>query len=328
MTERIIRVLLIDDNEDDFILTQRLLRSARFDRFQVEWTPRFDEGLNAIKSRKHDAYLIDHRLGDRTGLDLIQAAVTAGCIAPMILLTGAGGDGLMLDALLAGASDYLDKNRLDEYLLEHSIRNAIDRALHFEELRKSEELFRALVENLSDGIKRLGQDGTILYVSRSTTGILGYQIDELIGRSIFEFIHPDDRPGAMRLFSECLNRPGAAITNQYRHRSADGGWKHLEVVTVNRLGEPAVRAVVATIRDISERKENERDLHERERQFRALFDAALDAMVLVGDDRRFLDANPAAAQLFRLPREQLTQQLIDRFCPPEFPVIEKWTEFI
>ncbi|HEV8124480.1 MAG TPA: response regulator [Gemmatimonadales bacterium] len=328
MTERFIRVLLIDDNEDDFVQTRRLLQSARFDRFQLEWTPRFDEGLNALKGQKFDAYLIDYRIGERAGLDLVRAAVAAGCVAPMILLTGANADGLTLDALLAGSSDYLDKTRLDEYALEHSLRGAIDRALHFEELQKSEERFRALVENLSDGIKRLGQDGTILYASRSTTAILGYQVEQLIGHSLFDFIHPEDRPGAMRLFSECLNRPGAAILSQYRHKSADGGWKHLEVVTVNRLGESAVRAVVATIRDISERKENERDLLERERQFRALFDAALDAMVLIGDDRRFLDANPAAAQLFRLPREQLIQQVIDRFCPPEFPVVERWTEFI
>ena len=328
MNERVIRVLLVDDNEDDYILTERLLRSARFDRFQLEWTAKFDAGLEALRSQKYDAYLIDHRLGDRTGLDLIRAAVASGCVAPMILLTGSGDDGLVLDALLAGSADYLDKNRLDEYLLEHSIRTAIDRVLHLEELRKSEERFRALVENLSDGITRLGRDGTILYVSRSTTAILGFQVEELIGHSVFDFIHPDDRPVAMRLFSESLNRPGTAISNECRYRGTDGSWKPLEVVTVNRLGDSAVRAVVATIRDISERKENERDLHERERQFRALFDSALDAMVLVGDDRRFLDANSAASQLFRMSREQLLQQLIDRFCPPDFPVTEKWTDFI
>jgi CheY-like chemotaxis protein len=160
MTERFIRVLLIDDNEDDFVQTRRLLQSARFDRFQLEWTPRFDEGLDALKGQKFDAYLIDYRIGERAGLDLVRAAVAAGCVAPMILLTGANADGLTLDALLAGSSDYLDKTRLDEYALEHSLRGAIDRALHFEELQKSEERFRALVENLSDGIKRLGQDGT------------------------------------------------------------------------------------------------------------------------------------------------------------------------
>ncbi|MEP7327063.1 MAG: response regulator [Gemmatimonadota bacterium] len=328
MTQRVIRVLLIDENEDDFILTRRLLGSARFDRFQLERATRYEDGLEAVRAQTHDAYLIDHRLGNREGLELVRAAAALGSAATMIFLTGPGDDNLGLEALLAGCSDYLDKSRLDEYLLEHTLRSAVDHALHFDEIRKSEERFRALVENLSDGIERLGQDGTVLYASRSATAILGYQVDELIGHRIFDFIHPEDRPGAMRLFSEGLNRPGTTVTGEYRHRNRDGSWKHLEVITVNRLGESAVLAVVATIRDISDRKENERDLQERERQFRALFDSALDAMVLVSDDRRFLDANPAAALLFRLPKEQLVQQVIDRFCPPGFLVIEKWTEFI
>jgi PAS domain S-box-containing protein len=328
MTGRQIRVLLVDDNEDDFVLTQRLLRSAKFEQFQLDWIPRFDEGIAAVRSQQHDAYLIDQWLDGHTGLELVRQAAREGCKAPMILLTGKGDDDLLLDALLAGSADYLDKTRLDGYLLERAIRHAIDRNQHFEELRKSEERFRALVENLSDGISLLGHDGVILYVSRSMTTMLDYQLRDLIGHNFFEFIHPDDKPRAMRHFSESLTRPGVAITTEARCRIADGGWTAVEVVTVNRLADQAVRAVVTTLRDISERKESERGLHERERQFRALFDSALDAMVLLGDDRRFLDANPAAFHLFRLTREQLVQQSLDRYFPSDIPVEQYWTDFI
>jgi two-component system, cell cycle sensor histidine kinase and response regulator CckA len=321
-------VLLVDDSEDDFVLVRRVLEDARFDEFKLEWTPHYAEGLAAIRSQSHDAYLVDHRLKEKTGLELVREALRSRVAAPIILLTGYGDDDLHLDALLAGSADYLDKNRLDGPLLERSIRHAIDRNQHFEQLRRSEERFRVLVENLSDGITMLARDGTLLYTSRSTSSIIGFDTDELVGRRLFEFIHPEDVADAMRLFSECLARPGVPISSEYRYRTKEGAWRHIESVTVNRMEDSAVRAVVTTIRDVSARKLTEKDLIERERQFRALFDSALDAMVLVGDSRNFLDANPAACLLFNMGRERLLSQMIDRFCPPELAVAERWTEFI
>jgi PAS domain S-box-containing protein len=328
MADSALRVLLVDDSKEDFELTRRMLAGARFDRFVLDWVAGYDEALEAIRSRSHDAYLIDHRLQNRSGLDLLRDAARAGTGAPMILFTGHGDDGVHLDALLAGSADYLDKNRLDATLLERTIRHAIDRTQQFIQLRRSEERFRLLVENLSDGIILLARDGTLLYASRSTTDILGYTADRLVGHRFFDLIHPEDRPTAMRIFSESLARPGTPLPSENRFQTGDGAWRHIEALTVNRLDESAVRAVVTTIRDVTARKESEKGLHQRERQFRALFDSALDAMVLVGDDRAFLDANPAAYQLFGMSRERLLAQVIDRFCPPEFPVAERWTEFV
>ena len=328
MGDPALRVLLIDDNKDDFTLTQRALAGARFEKFHLDWTQDYDEGLAAIRAQSHDAYLIDNIIRSRSGLELIREAIRSGMVAPMILLTGQGDDGVHLDALLAGSADYLDKNRLDGPLLEHTIRHAIDRSRQLIQLQASEERFRVLVENLSDGITMLARDGTLLYASRSTSDILGFAPDELVGHKLFSFIHPEDVPAAMRLFSESLAKPKQPISSEHRYRTRDGSWRHIEALTVNRLEESAVRAVVATIRDVTSRKETEKGLFERERQFRALFDSALDAMVLVGDDRAFLDANPAAGQLFSMTRERLLTQVIDRFCPPDYAIAERWTEFV
>ena len=328
MAHPTLRILLVDDSKDDFELTRRVLAGARFEKFSVDWVEDYAEALAAIRSQRHDAYLIDHKLKTRSGLDLVREAARSGVIAPMILFTGQGDDGIHLDALLAGSADYIDKSNLDSSLLERTIRHAIDRTQQFLQLRRSEERFRVLVENLSDGILTLARDGTLLYASPSISDILGFSADQLVGRRIFDFVHPEDRPTAMRIFSECLAKPDLAIASESRYQTRDGSFRHIEALTVNRLEESAVRAVVATIRDVSSRKESEKGLHERERQFRALFDSALDAMVLVGDDRTFLDANPAASQLFGMSRERLLTQVIDRFCPPEFPVAERWTEFV
>lgn len=326
MADPTLRILLVDDNKDDFELTRRLLAAARFDRFTLDWIADYDQALATIRARQHDAYLIDQKLRTRSGLDLVRAVRDLS--SPIILFTGQGDDALHLEALLAGAADYLDKNQLDSNVLERVIRHAFDRSRVQAQLKTSEERFKMLVENLSDGILIMAKDGTVLYASPSTIGMLGFPEDELVGQKMFEFIHPEDRPTTMRIFSECLAKPGLALSSETRYRTRDGAWRHIEALTVNRLHETAVSAVVATIRDISSRKETEKNLHQRERQFRALFDSALDAMVLVSDDRTFLDANPAASQLFGMNRERLLTNVVDRFCPPEFPIAERWTEFV
>ena len=328
MAQPTLRVLLVDDSKEDFELTRRALAGARFDIFHLDWTTDYDEALAAIQSQSHDAYLIDEHLRTRSGLELVRDAARSGAVRPMILITGQGDHGLHIDALLAGSADYIDKKSLESSLLERAIRHAIDRAQQFLQLQRSEERFRVLVENLSDGITMLARDGTLLYASRSTSTILDTPLARLVGRRIFDLIHPEDRPTAMRVFSECLAKPGMALVAEHRYQAGDGSWRHIESLTVNRLDESAVNAVIATLRDVTTRKENEKGLHERERQFRALFDSAMDAMVLVGDDRTFLDANPAASQLFGMSRDRLLSQVIDRFCPPEFPVAERWTEFV
>jgi two-component system cell cycle sensor histidine kinase/response regulator CckA len=328
MADPTLRVLLVEDSEDDYRMIQRMLEGARFEKFTLDWEADFDEGLAAIQRKSHDAYLIDHRLKTKSGLDLVREAARSGVVAPMILLTGQGDDGVHLDALLAGSADYLDKNGLDSSVLERSLRHAIDRTQHFIQLKRSEERFRVLVENLSDGIIMLARDGALLYTSSSTTDILGFSAEQLAGHKLFEFIHPADVPDAMRIFSECLAKPGLPISSEYRYRTHTGSWRHIEALTVNRLEDTAVSAVIATIRDVTSRKESEKGLIERERQFRALFDSALDAMVLVTDERTFIDANPAASQLFSMSRERLLHQVIDRFCPPDFPIVERWTEFV
>jgi PAS domain S-box-containing protein len=326
MADPTLRILLVDDSKDDFELARRMLAGARFDRFTLDWIADYDQAIAAIRAQQHDAYLIDQQLKTRSGLDLVREV--RGISGPLILFTGHGDDALHLEALLAGAADYIDKNHLDSTVLERVIRHAFDRSRVQAQLRISEERFKVLVENLSDGIVTMAKDGTLLYASPSTMAILGFAEDELVGQRVFEFIHPEDRPTAMRIFSECLAKPGVALASENRFRTRAGSWCHIEALTINRLSEPAVSAVVATIRDISSRKETEKSLHLRERQFRALFDSALDAMVLVSDGRTFLDANPAAAQLFGMSRERLLTQVIDRFCPPEFPVAERWTEFV
>lgn len=123
-----LRVLLIDDDEDQYVLTRSLLTGLRARRFELTWLADFDAALDAIDQGAHDVYLVDYHLGPRSGLDLVREAIARGCSRPLILLTGHGQGEVDLEALRAGAVDYLDKDEVTASLLERSLLYAIERA--------------------------------------------------------------------------------------------------------------------------------------------------------------------------------------------------------
>ena len=143
-----------------------------------------------------------------------------------------------------------------------------------EELRRSEQYFRSLIENALDIISVLAADGTILYESPSYGRILGFPPEEMLGKSAFDFIHPEDLPRVSEIFFEGIRHPGVVISSEYRLRHRDGSWHDFEAVGMNLLEDPAVRGVVVNSHDISERKRYERSLEENAQRLRDFFAVA------------------------------------------------------
>src|SRR5205809_4846076 len=123
----LIKVLLVEDDEDDFIITRDLFTEMRGQRFTLDWMKTFETGLQAMTLNQHDVCLVDYRLGARNGVDLLRAALERGCQAPVLLLTGAGEHEIDLEAMRAGAADYLVKTELQPKALERSIRYSLQR---------------------------------------------------------------------------------------------------------------------------------------------------------------------------------------------------------
>ena len=122
-----LRVLLVDDDEDDFIITEAFLSEIEGQRYNLTWVSSYEVALETIKRDQHDIYLLDYRLGEHNGLDLLRKVVADGCTAPIILLTGQGDHDVDVEATKAGAMDYLIKGRIDAATLERSIRYAVER---------------------------------------------------------------------------------------------------------------------------------------------------------------------------------------------------------
>jgi two-component system cell cycle sensor histidine kinase/response regulator CckA len=128
MTELgLVKVLLVEDDEDDYIITRDLFSEMPHRSLTLDWVQSFDAGLKAMSLNQHDVCLVDYRLGARNGVDLMKAAAEQGCQAPVILLTGAGEHEIDIEAMRAGAADYLVKTLLQSNALERSIRYALQR---------------------------------------------------------------------------------------------------------------------------------------------------------------------------------------------------------
>lgn len=137
--ERGLRLLLIDDDEDEYELLRRALGRIPDGNFWLDWIPSYDAGLAATLRQEHDAYLIDQRLGSGTGLDLIREAKAAGVNAPLIVLTGERDSSLDAAALDAGAADFLVKGQTDPVLLDRTLRYAVAHSRLTDALRRSHE---------------------------------------------------------------------------------------------------------------------------------------------------------------------------------------------
>jgi len=128
MSDRqVIRVLLVEDDEEDYFITRDLLSEVKTPRFVVEWKRTFDDGLAAMQNNQGDVCLIDYRLGSHDGLELLKAAKAAGAEAPIILLTGQRQEEVDHAAMMAGAADFLLKGQVNAHHLERAIRYALER---------------------------------------------------------------------------------------------------------------------------------------------------------------------------------------------------------
>ena len=147
-----------------------------------------------------------------------------------------------------------------ERLFTAIIRDVTERKKLEKVIREGEEHFCSLVRYSSDIITILEDDGTVRYVSPAVERVMGYKPEEQVGTSAFGSVHPDDREQALDIFAEILKEPGLHPPLEFRVPHRDGSWRNLEHVVNNLLDDPAVRGVVVTSRDITERKALEEQL--------------------------------------------------------------------
>jgi len=166
-------------------------------------------------------------------------------------------------------------------------------------------LFHALIENSSDAVALVDADGRVRFASASSARVLGYEVEERIGRSAFELVHPDDVAATREAFLRSVAEPGVPITIVQRVRHKDGGWRWIEVTGVNRIGEPAVGGIVLNYRDVTERQRTADALRASEERLRHLVEHAQDLIYYCDMDGRFTYVNQTAARVMQYGEHEL-----------------------
>jgi PAS domain S-box-containing protein len=188
MNSKLITVLLVDDDEDDYFLTKEYFSDLENWKFDITWCPNYREALFHIKNKKYDLYLFDYLLGEQTGIELIDEARRIGCEEPMILLTGKGDTKIAVEALRLGAADYLIKSELDPEKLERSLRYALERTSVVKALKLSERRYRRVFEESNDFLFISDPQGVIYDFNTAASTLTGFPADELKGKRIPEMV--------------------------------------------------------------------------------------------------------------------------------------------
>jgi PAS domain S-box-containing protein len=298
-----VRVLLIDDDQAAFLLTRAILDQIPTTKFSLDYAGSFAEGVEAVARGEHDVYLVDYRLGDDSGIELVRRAREALNRAPMILLTGKGRYEVDVQAMEAGVSDYLDKTKVDPDLMERSIRYAIERVRAEAALRESESRHRSMFDHLPIGLYRTGVDGALVDANPALVNLLGNPGREALESTYARdfFVNPAHRQtflarleefGVVRGFESDLTLSDGSVVwvrNAARsHRDEDGAMVYIE----------------GAVEDVSEEHEA-RDLHGRAARFEYLFAGSGLAIVLTDLEGSIVDANPAFLREFGYERDRL-----------------------
>ncbi len=255
-----LQVLMIEDNEDDALLLLTELRQGGFN-VVAERVESGERLKAALASREWDVIVSDFSLPSFSGLKALSIVKESGVDTPFILVSGTIGEEVAVDAMKAGAHDYIMKGKLGRLvpairreLLDAEVRRG--RKAAEEALRKNEEQFRLITENVEDLIAVLDLEGRRVYNSPSYAKILGDPVS-LLGTDSFGEIHPDDREGVKRVFDETV-RSGIGQRSEYRFLKNDGGIRYIESQgSVIRDSAGKITNVLVVSRDITEKKKLE-----------------------------------------------------------------------
>jgi len=187
-----VRILIIDDDEDDYFITSEYLKMIQEYQLQIDWCFRFNDAVQHLHDRSYEMYFVDYRLGAKTGLDFLKEAVRLGVEEPIVLLTGKGNKDVDIEAMQMGATDYLVKTELTTDKLERCIRYALERTAYLKALRANEKKYRSIFELSKDAVFIADAALAFRDMNVATSSLLGFEKEELTsGLTVYDLIQDD-----------------------------------------------------------------------------------------------------------------------------------------
>jgi PAS domain S-box-containing protein len=220
-----------------------------------------------------------------------------------------------------GSSRFLEavgKNLLDDPAVQGVVVNTRDiteRKQAELEKQRSEEYFQELFKNAHDLIFVVGEDGLVKFVNSAIEPMLGYKVEEIIGKDAFEPVHPDD----IQKIAEAEMEADQPQTMETRVRHKNGSWRWHGVTATNLIDHPAVGGLVINARDITDRKLAEEALRKSEEKFRSIADAAMDAVLSIDSENRIYYMNAAGERIFGYTAQEVAgKEMYSMLIPERF----------
>jgi PAS domain S-box-containing protein len=320
-----IRVLLIEDDEDDYLLTRDLLSAVSESSFEIDWRASYAAGAAGLAEGRHDVCLLDYRLGERDGLELLRAARQAGYEVPVIVLTGQGDRDIDMQAMQAGAAYYLVKAGMDAPLLERTIRYALQLRRTERMLIEQTDLLQSVLNSMGEGVVAADTEDRLLVVNPAAQRMFNVKPQDDLARGISRNrafaldqttpVSEDSLPIRRAIRGECVDDVELFVRND---DSPSGKWLRANARPL-RDHAGAQRGGVIVCRDNTERRQWEEALQNATRAAEAaneaksefiatmsheirnpistvigMTDLALET-ALTGEQRRYLDVVKASA---------------------------------
>jgi PAS domain S-box-containing protein len=193
----------------------------------------------------------------------------------------------------------------------------IEGVLAFLEEHRGEEWYRAIIESGASVYTVVDARGRTVYKSPSLTRVFGWLPEELVGKSVFELVHPEDRPLAKAMFGELLAEPGVLKAVELRYRHKDGTWLTIKVSAVNLLHNPAIEGIVMSSLDVTDRSKAENALRESGELFAAFIRDSANAYVELDLEGNLTFANARTSALSGHTTEELCRMHMSQLLLPE-----------
>ncbi len=250
-----VRILIVDDDEDDFILTSGFINTIEDKTFEIQWCYSYKAALDHIASKHFHLYFVDYRLGAKTGIDLLAEAMNMHCEEPIILLTGKGNSAVDQQAMRMGAVDYLVKSELTPEKLERCIRYSLERAASTKALRANERKYRSIFEKSKEAVFTTDLSLVFKDVNAAMVNLVGVERNQLTRHALYHFIESENMRTAIR---SRLAKTGVVNDLEVEVMHTKGKRRNCILYLSIELDSNNSRYVQGILHDITNQKKTER----------------------------------------------------------------------
>lgn len=312
--------------EDELIVAKEIESDLKSFGYAVSGIARSSEAaLEAVSALAPDVILMDIKLSGQTdGIEVAEQVMRRYDI-PVIFVSAFSDETTLQRAKETTPYGYLLKP-FEPKELHTTIEMALYKHGMERRLKESERRLRLITESMLDMVGEVDPDCTFRYVSPSHTAVLGYEVSELLGRSAYEFVHPEDverlKPALARALTE-----GKRVTVEVRFRSRSGRqiWLECNISRIAGMRGDTIGAVVGS-RDITAKHEAEERMHRSQAQLSSVIASAMDAIITIDEQQRIVLFNQSAEHIFKCSAQEVIGQSINRFIPA--PLREKHDGYI